>query len=163
ELHILPARFEFDEDTHDQDEVDSERSQREAALVALRIEELMGMHGQPRMAVSERDASGNLILRLIEYRDMVILLRATKFHSDDYSSTLRQRNIPVFNDAGGGFFEAMEIRDILSLLRLLDNERQDIPLAAVLRSPLIALPEPQDSLARIRLAYPTSLHPIEFH
>ncbi|HEV8291652.1 MAG TPA: 3'-5' exonuclease, partial [Tepidisphaeraceae bacterium] len=63
----------------------------------------------------------------------------------------------------GGFFDAMEIRDILSLLRLLDNERQDIPLAALLRSPLIGLPEPGDSLARIRLAYPTAVHPISFH
>src|SRR6185436_19577821 len=61
ELHVLSARFEFDEDAHDQDEQDSERSQREAAFVGHRTEELMGMHGQPRMAVSERDASGNLI------------------------------------------------------------------------------------------------------
>jgi ATP-dependent helicase/nuclease subunit A len=163
ELHLLPVKLEEDEQSHNSDEPDSERSEREAMLVARRIEELTGMHGQTRMAVSERDANGALKLRPLEYRDMVILLRATRFHSDDYASILRQRNIPVFNENGGGFFEAMEIRDILSLLRLLDNQRQDIPLAAVLRSPLIGLPEPEDSLARIRLVYPVSLHPILFH
>src|SRR6266550_1309969 len=112
---------------------------------------------------SQRGPGGELSLRPIEYRDIVILLRATRFHSDDYASVLRQRNIPVFNDNGGGFFEAMEIRDILSLLRLLDNERQDIPLAGVLRSPLVGQPQPEDSLARIRLAYPPAIHPIPFH
>jgi ATP-dependent helicase/nuclease subunit A len=115
------------------------------------------------MQVADRGPGGATILRPMEYRDMVILLRATKFHSEDYSQALRQRNIPVFNDGGGGFFEAMEIRDVISLLRLLDNQRQDIPLAAVLRSPLVNLPHPEDSLARIRITYPTAMHPIPFH
>jgi ATP-dependent helicase/nuclease subunit A len=163
ELHLLPAKLEEESESHDPAELDAQRSQREAILVARRIQQLMGMHGHPRMEVSQRDPSSALSLRPIEYRDIVILLRATRFHSDDYAQILRQRNIPVFNDNGGGFFDAMEIRDTLSLLRLLDNQRQDIPLAAVLRSPLIGLPDAEDSLARIRLAYPPDIHPIPFH
>ncbi|HEV8292936.1 MAG TPA: UvrD-helicase domain-containing protein, partial [Tepidisphaeraceae bacterium] len=102
ELHVLPAKLqEEEEESHDEDELETDRSQREAMLVARRIEELMGMHGKARMVVSQRGSEGALSLRPIEYRDMVILLRATRFHSDDYAAVLRQRNIPVFNDNGG--------------------------------------------------------------
>jgi ATP-dependent helicase/nuclease subunit A len=51
----------------------------------------------------------------------------------------------------------------LSLLIVLDNQRQDIPLAAFLRSPLAGLPDAEDSLARIHLAYASSDPPIPFH
>jgi len=37
---------------------------------------------------------------------------------------------------------------------VLDNLQQDIPLATLLRSPLAGLPEPEDAMARIRVAYP---------
>src|SRR5207237_8922784 len=111
ELHVLPAKLEEEADIQNPDELDTERSQREAMLVARRIDELMGMPGKPRMAVSQRGRSEELSLRPIEYRDIVILLRATRFHSDDYASVVRQRNIPVFNDHGAGFYEALEIRD----------------------------------------------------
>ena len=43
---------------------------------------------------------------------------------------------------------------MMSLLSLLDNQRQDIPLAAFLRCPISRLDKPEDALARIRLAYP---------
>jgi ATP-dependent helicase/nuclease subunit A len=91
--------------------------------------------------------------RPIEYRDIVILLRSMRYHADEYADVLRQRGIPVFNAGGGGYFDAMEVRDMLSLLRLLDNQQQDIPMAAVLRSPLSGLPRAEDALARIRLAF----------
>ncbi len=57
----------------------------------------------------------------------------------------------------------MEVRDMLSLLHLLDNQRQDIPMTAVLRSPLAGIPQPEDLLARIRLAYPAGPNGIPFH
>ncbi|MGD0137985.1 MAG: 3'-5' exonuclease, partial [Tepidisphaeraceae bacterium] len=62
-----------------------------------------------------------------------------------------------------GLFEATEVRDVLSLLQILDNQRQDIPLATVLRSPLAGLPDPDDALARIRLAYRDDADPVPFH
>ena len=52
---------------------------------------------------------------------------------------------------------------MLSLLGLLDNQRQDVPLAAVLRSPLAHLPEPETSLAHIRIAYPAGDEQVPFH
>lgn len=56
--------------------------------------------------------------------------------SSVYANALSERGIPVFSPETGGFFEAAEISFILSLLRVLDNPVQDIPLAAVMLSPL---------------------------
>ena len=165
ELHLLPDKLDAASEPADSDtspasseDDELERSEREALLVARRIEEMMGQHGCPRMHVSDKG-----MLRPIEYRDIVILLRATRYHSDEYADVLRRRNIPVYNASGGGYFDAMEIRDVLSLLRLLDNPLQDIPMAAVLRSPLSGLPRPDDSLARIRLAYSNTSPVLPFH
>jgi ATP-dependent helicase/nuclease subunit A len=92
-------------------------------------------------------------MREIKYRDMVILLRSMKVKADQFADQLRLAGIPVHSDSGTGFFESMEIRDVLSLLRLLDNQRQDVPMAAVLRSPLAKLPNADDCLATVRMKF----------
>lgn len=70
------------------------------------------------------------------YGDFCILLRTAKNVSSVYANALSERGIPVFSPETGGFFEAAEISFILSLLRVLDNPVQDIPLTAVMLSPL---------------------------
>lgn len=70
------------------------------------------------------------------YGDFCILLRTAKNVSSVYANALSERGISVFSPETGGFFEAAEISFILSLLRVLDNPVQDIPLAAVMLSPL---------------------------
>lgn len=70
------------------------------------------------------------------YGDFCILLRTAKNVSSVYANALSERGIPVFSPETGGFFEAAEISFILSLLRVLDNPVQDMPLAAVMLSPL---------------------------
>lgn len=75
-------------------------------------------------------------LHLASYGDFCILLRTAKNVSSVYANALSERGIPVFSPETGGFFEAAEISFILSLLRVLDNPVQDIPLAAVMLSPL---------------------------
>lgn len=70
------------------------------------------------------------------YGDFCILLRTAKNVSSVYANALSERGIPVFSPETGGFFEAAEISFLLSLLRVLDNPVQDIPLAAVMLSPL---------------------------
>ena len=164
ELHVLPmhtssASDEESDEPCDEDPDPPDRTAREAVLVARRIREMMGTGedgtGARRpMQVVERDrATGKLTPRDIRFADIVILLRSMKFKADQYADVLRQSGIPVHSEGGTGFFESMEVRDVLALLSLLDNLRQDVPLAAILRSPLAALPEPEDSLARIRLSY----------
>src|SRR5690625_7923805 len=63
---------------------------------------------------------------------------------------LKKQGIPVYAELSTGYFEAIEVKMIISLLKVIDNPRQDIPLASVLRSPIVGLDE--EDLASIRLA-----------
>ena len=74
--------------------------------------------------------------RKVEYKDIVILLRATKNWADIFSEELGNAGNPVFADTGTGYFNSIEIKTVLSLLQIKDNPLQDIPLLAVLRSPI---------------------------
>lgn len=87
-------------------------------------------------------------LRPVSYGDFCILLRSAKDTAPVYAAALSKYHIPVFSPETGGFFEAPEISFILSLMRVLDNPAQDIPLAAVMLSPLFGF-TPQE-LAEVR-------------
>ena len=157
ELHLLPDKFPdagMEEGEGNAPELETDRARREATVVAATIRKLLGETGGPRMEVTERGPDGAMVARPIELRDIVVLLRSLKFQAEHYADVLRRHGIPVHNTAGSGFFESMEVRDVFSLLRVLNNQRQDVPMAAVLRSPLAGLPRPEDALAMIRLAYP---------
>lgn len=168
ELHLVPAKADQRkavagrDDTGSEDAEPFDRSEVEATLIARRIRQMMGMDGHPRSQITEKDSTGQWIRRPIRYRDIVILLQALVRKAEHFAEVLRRHGIPVHADGGSGFFSAIEIHDILSLLRLLDNLRQDMPLAAFLRSPLANLPDPEESLARIRIAYPLEKAPT-FH
>ena len=74
--------------------------------------------------------------RPVCYRDIVILLRSPSRVSDKYIEVLSSMGIPAYCETKTGYFSSMEVELILDFLRVLDNPRQDIPLAAVLRSVL---------------------------
>jgi len=153
ELHVLPSEAGgAGGEGESEGAGDPDRSEVEATLLARRIRQMMGLDGSPRMRVTEKDAAGGWTTRPLRYGDMVILLRALQFKADQFADTLRRHGIPTHSEGGTGFFDSPEIRDVLALLQVLDNARQDVPLAAVLRSPLANLPEAEDNLARIRLA-----------
>ncbi|HEY8750375.1 MAG TPA: helicase-exonuclease AddAB subunit AddA [Tepidisphaeraceae bacterium] len=162
EMHLLPANLQSDEaasesetPSADAEEADLDRSQREAVLIASRIRKLTGLDGSPPMQITEPDGIGSFQTRPVQFKDIVILLRSMRYKSEQFADVLRRADIPVHAQSGTGYFESMEIRDMLSLLAILENQRQDIPLAAVLRGPLANLPEPDNCLTHIRLAYPT--------
>jgi ATP-dependent helicase/nuclease subunit A len=168
ELHLLPARPDFSEvepadgDADSSDPSDLDRTDIEAAFIAGRIRQLLGADGRARMNVIEK-LDGAMRPRPIEYRDIVILLRSLKFKADQFVDVLRRSGIPLHSSAGTGYFQSMEVRDMLALLNLLDNQRQDIPMAAVLRSPLSGIASTDDALARIHLAYRDADPPVPFH
>ncbi len=85
----------------------------------------------------------------MEYRDIVILLRATRGWANSFLEEFRKKDVPAYAELSSGYFEAVEVNTVMSLLRVIDNPRQDIPLAAVLRSPIAGLSA--DELATIRL------------
>src|SRR6185295_8267202 len=85
--------------------------------------------------------------RPVEWREMAILLRSPRNKAESYAKVFDELGVPL-TLARGGFFDNLEVSDLLSLLQLLDNPLQDLPLLAVLRSPLVGLSV--DELAMIR-------------
>ncbi|RIX54118.1 helicase-exonuclease AddAB subunit AddA [Paenibacillus nanensis] len=90
--------------------------------------------------------------RPFQWRDAVILLRATQQWSPILIEELQQQGISAYAELSTGYFEATEVETMLSLLRVIDNPNQDIPLAATLRSPLFGMTA--EELARIRILSP---------
>ncbi len=126
--------------------------EREAFLIGRRIQDWMGATGE-RMNVADRPATpgGLPVLRPIEYRDIVILLRSMPHKAEPIANILRRMGIPVLIGRGESPADSTEFRDILSLLRVLDNRQQDIPLAAVLRSPLAGRPLTETQMLGLRV------------
>ncbi|MCL5773806.1 MAG: UvrD-helicase domain-containing protein [Firmicutes bacterium] len=69
-------------------------------------------------------------------KDFAILLRSTT-NIEIYEKAFRDEGIPFYTVLGRGFFHRQEIRDIINLLRVLDNSGDDMAVAAVLRSPVV--------------------------
>ena len=91
----------------------------------------------------------NVGYRNIQYKDIVILLRATSMVSNIYEKELYDIGIPVYSDTGEDYLETLEIQRIISLLKIIDNPYQDIPLLTVLRSPIFDFSD--EELTTIRL------------
>ena len=128
----------------------------EARIIAIRLRKLKEEPHQ----VWDDDKKD---FRPVNWRDMAILLRAPANKTEVYAKEFQRAGVPLFV-ARGGFFESIEVLDLLNLLSLLDNPLQDLPALAVLRSPLIGLTSSE--LALIRLAQPRGQfwHAIhEFH
>ncbi len=158
EMHLL-SKDSAEPDQQVEEELD--RSEREAVVVGRLILDLLGRTGGAHKQVVDR-AGPTPVIRPMRYSDVVVLMRSMKFKADAFAETLRGMGIPVHTESVTGYFEATEINDVLSLLHVLDNQRQDIPLAALLRSPLFTLPDVESSFARIRLAYQGD-PPVPFH
>jgi ATP-dependent helicase/nuclease subunit A len=115
----------------------------EAKAIAKRIKELT----DPVNGMMIRDKNGEL--RRAGYGDIVILLRTMSNWSEVFADTLAGEDIPAHTETQSGYFSTLEIRTILNLLKIIDNPRQDIPFAAILRSPIVGLTS--NELAEIRI------------
>ena len=113
----------------------------EARWVAEKIRELMQNH---TMIGSGDNA------RPLEYGDIAILLRSMKNTSEEFRKVLTEYGIPVASESSGEFYETMEVTMVMSLIAVVDNPHQDIPLLTVLRSPAFGFTP--DELAEIRIA-----------
>ena len=143
-----PEPDEADENSGQQDE--SERLdaiQAEARIVSGRIRQLVGHSPEsPAFKVYDKRLKE---YRKAEYKDIVILLRTTRNWSGIFLEELSRQGIPSYADTGTGYFKTVEIQTIISLLGIIDNPLQDIPLLAVLRSPIYSFSA--DELADMRL------------
>ena len=145
ELHILDKSGiikEKDEESFDEDNEEGSKEEEEdidgitleAKIVAKRIKELFEVKDGKRFKVFDKDTKE---YREVKYKDIVILLRATKNWAEIFLDELGSEGIPVYADTGSGYFESIEIRTIMSLLKVIDNPLQDVPMIATLRSPIV--------------------------
>ena len=136
ELH-LRARGRGGEEEGDESASDAEK---EARMVGRRLRELW------KTPVTEGGQT-----RAAKWSDMAILLRSPRNKVEAYVKEFNGLGIPL-SAARGGFYDSLEVGDLLALLQVLDNPLQDLPLLAVLRSPLAGLTSAE--LAAIRIARP---------
>ena len=85
--------------------------------------------------------------RTAQYRDMVILLRSTTGWTETFLSVLLNEGIPAYAESRTGYFTTVEVETVLSMLSVIDNPMQDIPLAAALKSPMGGITD--EELARL--------------
>ena len=116
--------FEGEEDEEEQERVEDDVL--EAKFVANKIQELLN---SDYMVFDKKQG-----YRTIRPKDIVILLRATSNLSPIYEKELSDLELPVFSDTSGTYLDTVEIQTILSVLKIIDNPLQDIPLVVVLRS-----------------------------
>ena len=110
-------------------------------------------HEWIRRMVDERTpVTEDKTLRPCTYGDFAILLRSNKAVTPRYRAALAEQGIPSVSQQGGGFFRSTEITSLLALLGVIDNPHQDVPLIAVLRSPLFGFTP--DRLAELRAKTP---------
>ncbi|MEQ2128967.1 helicase-exonuclease AddAB subunit AddA [Caldanaerobacter subterraneus KAk] len=139
EVHLIEREREeeFEEDKEILDDM-----QVEAHVVGERIKGLF----REGFKVYDKEIGG---YRPVEYRDICVLLRATEKWAYAFEEEFVKMGIPVFADTNAGYFDTAEIKTMLSLLQVIDNPMQDIPLLAVLRSPIFSFTE--EELVDIRL------------
>ena len=154
EIHIIQTKEKESEENNSveqiiQDESDEkieehiEDIELEARFVANKIKELIANKFQVYDRKKEK-------YRDLEYKDVVILLRATSKSAPIFEQELLSLDIPVFSDSSQEYLSSIEIQTIMSLLKIIDNPIQDIPLVTVLRSPIGKFTD--DELIQIRLS-----------
>lgn len=127
----------------EEDDEKIDKVEMEAAMIACKILELTEYAKVTDKATKE--------FRPAELKDMVILLRTMSGWSDTFSNVLSSYGIPTVTGSSTGYFSAMEIQTMLNLLSVLDNQKQDIPLSAVLHSPIGNITS--EEMALIRAEY----------
>ncbi len=126
--------------TSDNEEEESrEKTVAEAEFTAQRILRLVG---------STKVSDGKGGLRAARFGDIAILLRSLKNSAEVYAEELAEKGIPVTTEKGENFFESLEVSVMISLLTVIDNPLQDVPLISVMRSPIYNFTP--DELAEIR-------------
>ena len=144
-----PERSDTDTEFHlisvaDTEEERFDRTEVEARFVAHRIRQLLD-EGFP---VQGEDGQQ----RPVQPEDIVILMRSPAARRKAFTAALQREDIPCAGGEEQSFFETMEIAVMVSFLQIVDNPRQDVPLLAVLRSPLLGFTP--DRLAQIRGGHP---------
>ena len=117
----------------------------EARLVAEKIRSMMS--DEHPFLVRSDEGEGKY--RKVDYKDILIVLRAAKDWAEGFVKVLAEYDIPAVCDSKTGYFESYEVRIILNMLRIIDNPKQDIPVISILNSPVFGMK--LEELTKIRL------------
>lgn len=131
------AEDEIDETTEEYTKLELE-----AKLIAKRIKELV----EGDFFVEDEKNQGEK--RKVKYKDIAILLRTMQGTAEVLEEVLSENKIPVHLDNTRSSFHSVEIKTTVSLLEIVDNVYLDIPLVAVLRSPIVAVSGEELALIR---------------
>ncbi len=131
----------------DDDEHDAERIEREAQVAAERINAALA--GERAVQVVDKRTGA---LRPLHRSDIAILLRSAREQAGQVARVLRDNGIPCVTSGRESLLGSLDVQDVRNVLGLLVNRRQDVPLAAYLRSPLVGVSE--RDLVAIREAMP---------
>ena len=131
--------------SEDDDQADLQKAELEARAYAEKIKQWIGHDKTEPALVFDKDT---LESRPCHYRDIVILLRSLT-DAPVIMEELKKQGIPVYAELDTGYLEAIEIQVMLNVLKIIDNAKQDIPFASVLKSPIVGLNE--EELTQIRL------------
>ena len=155
EIDIIDLAEEIEQNSNDNnydDESENENSDQdekiedielEAKFVANRIKQLI----DSKFQVWDKKRNN---YRNIDYKDIVVLLRSTANIASIYEEKMVSLNMPVFSDSSQEYLDSIEIQTIMSLLKVIDNPMQDIPLVTVLRSSIGKFTD--NDLVEIRLS-----------
>ena len=130
--------------------------QTEARFIAKKIKELKDNNFLvcDKKTVKNVDENGNIkeeqisYYRPIENKDIAILFSSHKNVATDYQNELLSFGIDCYVEVGG-YFDKNEITMIISMLKMINNPYNDLPLIAVMRSPLFGFTD--DELCEIKL------------
>ncbi len=135
---------EISEDNENKEETERvEDIELEAKFVANRIKKLI----QDKFQVYDAKKQEK---RNIRFSDIVVLLRSTKESAPIFEKEILNLGMPVFSDSSSEYLESIEIQTIMSLLKIIDNPLQEIPLVAVMRSMIGGFTD--NELVQIRLS-----------
>lgn len=138
-LLLIDSKQKAGEDSDNEDS--SEEIQ--AKVIAKKINELMDRNNG--MAVFDKDENK---YRPLRYSDIAILARSFKKTTDAIYEELNNQNIPVAMESKTGYFKTVEIRTLISFLKIIDNPLQDIPLMIVIKSDIYGIED--TDIAKIR-------------
>ncbi|UOR13178.1 helicase-exonuclease AddAB subunit AddA [Halobacillus amylolyticus] len=145
ELLIIDRETKDEDAENEEGYEDLEKAQIEARAYGENIRKWLGHGKETPLMVVDKTTS---MKRPVQYRDIVILMRSMTW-APTIVDELKKQGIPVYAELSTGYFEAIEVKVMLNLLKVIDNPMQDIPLASVLKSPIVGLDE--DELMQLRL------------
>ncbi len=122
--------------------IGTDKKEIEAAFIASKIKEITDLVNG--IKVEGRDKT----MRPARFQDIVILMRGIKNNANIYLEALSNAGIPAYAESKSGYFDSLEIKTIMDMLNIIDNPRQDIPLAGVMSSAMFGFDD--DELAQIK-------------